>query len=356
MADNRPTFFQWLAGYREEPLTAFRKYQAAGGGLSYNQWLNQGKPSATTLTPRTQQILQQQPEQIAWLKEQQKFGAAGLMPSPQEQAQKAIETTKAGAEYGMIQQAEASAFPTTPPPAGYHYVWSSSGGVGLGGYVLEPIPPRAPPSERQPYAPYGVNPYDNPETPQQEGQFNPHTGQWEAPSGYITPQQQWEREQTSASADLQRQQMFAQQQYQAQQMGLQQQQLAWQQQEAEMQRAQQEKAYRAQLSAQPRSWLEYASYTGQEPVTQPWMLPLQAGQYGSQAGQPIPGWTAGTGRGMSALLNPSAQYWSRMGPTGQQQYLGYEQARTGAIPEETAFRLASSTPPGGRNVGLSWVR
>jgi hypothetical protein len=151
----------------------------------------------------------------------------------------------------------------------------------------------------------------------------------------------------------------------------------WQQQEAQRQ-------YEAALAAKGGlGWLESAAYTGQQPVIQPWMTPLMPGQYGygggpghvrkidlpvngnliikqegeaGGVGQPIPGWTPEEMSGMPALLNPSAQYWARMGPTAQQQYYGYKQARTGATPEETQFRLWSSSPPSGQYRGLTYTR
>lgn len=58
---------------------------------------------------------------------------------------------------------------------------------------------------------------------------------------------------------------------------------------------QQEQAnYLADLSAHPRSWLEYSAAAGTTPVVQPWMMPLSSQEYpeygGLQAGQPISGW------------------------------------------------------------------
>lgn len=132
--------------------------------------------------------------------------------------------------------------------------------------------------------------------------------------------------------------------------------LAAQQQYYQWQQQQAENAYKAQLAAQPKSWLEYAAYTGQEPVVQPWMLPLMPQEYGLQTGQPIPGYTEESMAGMPSLLNPSAQYLARMGPTAQQQLYGYQQAQTGAMPEETAWRQWSAAPPGGGATQLGWAR
>ena len=52
--------------------------------------------------------------------------------------------------------------------------------------------------------------------------------------------------------------------------------------------------------------------------------------------------------GMPGLLRPSRQYQARIGPTAEQMYYGYEQARTGARPEEQSWRLWSQAPPTGR--------
>lgn len=115
--------------------------------------------------------------------------------------------------------------------------------------------------------------------------------------------------------------------------------------------------YLAQLAAQPRSWLEYAAAAGETPVLQPWQMPLMPQQYqGLQAGQPIPGWAPESGMGMPQLTTPSRQYQARIGPTAQQQYLGYEQARTGALPSETEFRLWSAAPPSGVGSRLRYER
>lgn len=140
-------------------------------------------------------------------------------------------------------------------------------------------------------------------------------------------------------------------------LGLQQQQLAQQQQYQQWQMGQAERQYGAQLAAQPRSWLEYAAYTGEQPGIQPWMLPLMPQQYGQlQAGGAIPGYAPESMGGMPQLLTPSAQYQARMGPTAMQQYQGYQQARTGVLPEETQFRLWSGAPPGGQYGGLTYGR
>lgn len=196
--------------------------------------------------------------------------------------------------------------------------------------------------------------------------WNTRLGQWDYPPNWgqrpvselepISPYQQ-------EYLGLQEQQQRAQeQQFQ--------QQLAFQQQQAQMAQAEQERQYKSQLAAQPMSWLQYAAYTGQEPVVQPWMIPLGFQNTGGaitpqgfQIGQPLPGFEGQQGqREMQTFANlpqlgtPSAQLQSRWGPTAQAQYLGYQQARTGATPEETQFRLWSQKAPAGQWGGFTRFR
>ena len=143
------------------------------------------------------------------------------------------------------------------------------------------------------------------------------------------------------------------QQFEAQ-MAMQEKQLASEDQWRQSQMDLYNKQYGAQLAAQPHSWLEYSAFTGETPVVQPWMQPLSSGDYPQlQAGQEIPGYSATDMTGMPDLLRPSRQYQARMGPTAEQQWLGYQQADQGAIPEETLWRQQSAAPPSGRFAGLS---
>lgn len=178
-----------------------------------------------------------------------------------------------------------------------------------------------------------------------------------APAGY-TPVQQgggwWGLQSPETISPYQEQQATQWQQQQKTQQQQFSQQMGWQREQAQMQQAESERMEKARLSAQPISWLEYASYTGEQPAIQPWMQPLMAGQY--QTGQEIPGWTPQGGTEMPQLTTPSAQLWSRMGPTAQQQYAGYKQSRTGIRPEETLFRLEAGAPPGGSSPGLRWTK
>ncbi len=78
--------------------------------------------------------------------------------------------------------------------------------------------------------------------------------------------------------------------------------------------------------------------------------------YSPNGTTPVQGATGNVPDRMPTLLNPSMQYWTRMGPTSQAQYLGYQQMNTGAPPAETQFRLWNSAPPSGSNRGLYYGR
>ena len=239
--------------------------------------------------------------------------------------------------------------------AGQIWYWDGSGEYKEIGfdpaqvYEPEPVEPTVYPSPEgeAPTDPYG-----------RTATWDADNAQWRYPpdwgvdpatrrAGYVPPTTppQWR----PGELELQRQQMEQQAQQQA-----------WQQEEAQRQ-------YGAQLAAQPASYLQYAAYTGQQPAIQPWMLPLMPQQYQQLgAGQAIPGWQApqagqmdGFAQGMAGLpqlTRPSRQYQARMGPTALAQYGGYQQARTGARPEETSFRLWSAAPPSGQYQGLRYTR
>jgi len=176
--------------------------------------------------------------------------------------------------------------------------------------------------------------------------------------------EQLAQQQADEAARAQQQQQFqAQQAYQQQQFGLQQQQFGWQQEQAREAAATQQQNYLAQLASQPISWLQHAGASGEQPVVQPWMIPLMGQQYaGTVAGAPLPGFQQGQEGAtpsmsqLPQLTTPSQQYWARSTPTAQQQYLGYEQARTGARPEDVLWRLGQAAPPSGMNPQLRTVK
>jgi hypothetical protein len=181
-------------------------------------------------------------------------------------------------------------------------------------------------------------------------------------SPYEQAQLDWERykyehPQPDITSAYQQQQLQYQQQQAAQTAAYQQQQLAWQQQQAAAQLAADKESRLATLSANPKSWLEYAALAGQTPAVQPWMKPLMPQQYGNlNVGAAIPGYQSANMTGMPDLINPSAQYMARMGPTAQQQYYGYMQADKASTPAETEWRLWSQGPTGGQNRGLTQQR
>ena len=161
---------------------------------------------------------------------------------------------------------------------------------------------------------------------------------------------QFQQEQQAATEQWRGQQL-------QQQMQMQEQQLGWQREQAQMQQAESERRERARLSANPISWLQFASFTGETPVIQPWMKPLMSQQNPElQIGQAIPGWTEQGGTAMPQLTTPGAQLWSRMGPTAQAGFLGFQQSQQGIRPEEQMFRLGAQAAPGGRTGGWSWLR
>lgn len=215
--------------------------------------------------------------------------------------------------------------------------------------------------------------------------WNQRLGQWDYPPNWgqrpgdqpepIPPSQleqwEWEREQALRQFRLGEQQFGTQQQFQEQQLAQQQAQfqanLQFQQAQAQAAQEEQERRYMSQLAAQPISWLQYAAYTGQQPVIQPWMKPLgfqdTGGAVMPQVGQPIPGFQGQAGeKGIQSFANlpqlrtPSAQLQASWGPTAQAQWLGYKQARTGATPEESQFRSWSQRAPTGRFTGFSRFR
>jgi hypothetical protein len=147
----------------------------------------------------------------------------------------------------------------------------------------------------------------------------------------------------------------------------------WDKEQAEKQLAAEKEKYAAELRAKPVNWLQYAAYTGETPVIQPWMKPLMSQQYKDFGiGQAIPGWSNSSGgvqkmgtntigtndmlaeTDLPDLLNPSAQYMARLAPSMRQQYYGYQQADTGATPEDTQWWLGNMAPPGGQNTGLRY--
>jgi hypothetical protein len=169
---------------------------------------------------------------------------------------------------------------------------------------------------------------------------------------------QFNNPQPEVTSAYQQQQLANQQQSSQQTLAYQQAQLAAEQQWRQQQLDADKQQRLATLATQPKSWLEYASLANQAPVVQPWMLPLMPQDYQKTqpVGSAISGWTPENMKGMPDLVNPSAQYLARMGPTAQEQYYAYQQADQGLTPEEQQFRLWSQGPPSGSNKGLTAQR
>ncbi len=204
-----------------------------------------------------------------------------------------------------------------------------------------------------------------------------------APPTELTPFQQAQQEQREQEFQATQQRLTAESEatrlFREQQFGFQREQLEADRLFREQQLTGQREERLAQLAAQPISWLQHAALSGQTPVVQPWMIPLMRPGQNLQVGQPIPGFQPGLPGGaieqggflpgtatpapvgnqfanLPELRRPSAQLFARMGPTAQQQFLGFRQARTGIPPQETLFRQRQTGPPGSSGGGFQQQR
>ena len=202
------------------------------------------------------------------------------------------------------------------------------------------------------------------------------------PTG-LTPFQQAQQEQREQEFQATQQRLTAESEatrlFREQQFGFQREQLEADRLFREQQLTGQREERLAQLAAQPISWLQHAALSGQTPVVQPWMIPLMRPGQNLQVGQPIPGFqpalpggaveqggflpgtatpapVGSTFANLPELRRPSAQLFARMGPTAQQQFLGFRQARTGIPPQETLFRQRQTGPPGTPGGGFQQQR
>ncbi|KKL86064.1 hypothetical protein LCGC14_1948470 [marine sediment metagenome] len=202
------------------------------------------------------------------------------------------------------------------------------------------------------------------------------------PTG-LTPFQQAQQEQREQEFQATQQRLTAESEatrlFREQQFGFQREQLEADRLFRELQLTADREERLAQLAAQPISWLQHAALSGQTPVVQPWMIPLMRPGQNLQVGQPIPGFqpalpggaveqggflpgtatpapVGSTFANLPELRRPSAQLFARMGPTAQQQFLGFRQARTGIPPQETLFRQRQTGPPGTPGGGFQQQR
>lgn len=342
--DRRPTGLQWLWGMGDWP--EFEDYQRAGGGFGYEQWKREGKPPPPTgITPYAREILERTggvPPGVA----PERVG----LPAVGERVE--VERALRGvgkAEPTAPTELAAPTFPTAEPPTGYRWEYDSASMR----YVLKPIPGAAPRTEwereRLEEQARKAEEEAAKEDEERRRQWEWREEEARREEEQRRQQQEWTEQEAMREQTWREQQLAAQQQQQQQMLG-------WYREQAQMQQEEAERQEMARLSAQPMSWLQYASYTGEQPAVQKWMEPLMPQQYqGLEAGGAIPGWTPEGGTAMPQLTTPSAQLYSRMGPTAQQQMAGYRQARTGIRPEEQEFRRRAQAPPGGR-AGLRWTR
>lgn len=266
-------------------------------------------------------------------------------------------------EEQMQRSTSRPAFPTTTPQEGYRWVYSPQ----LNDYVQEPIPYQAPaqaePEPRQALDYQAWLNYRNrggnlsleewvaqgyPSPPSKE--ISPYE---QAGLGYQQEQLDEQIRQFNLQQDFMKQQLAAESQRQSQMID-------WYREQEQIQQEAQRQTQLANLRANPESWLEYASLAGETPVVQPWMVPLSPPGMPLSPGQGLPGWTT-QGESLQSLpelKTPSAQYIARIPPSARAQYGGYEQARTGARPEDVNWLLSSTVaPPGGGGGGrLRWLR
>ncbi|KKN56450.1 hypothetical protein LCGC14_0572230 [marine sediment metagenome] len=362
-------------------------YKNAGGRLSYTDWVKAERPGApaekglrfpweTTagegfIAPWTRQVAVPTQEGIRF---RQPLTLEQRRPPPPEEPTPTPEEEAAGVDLTGF-KIEVPPFPTDPPPEGFRWAFDRDMNRWVPqftGLTAQQQSQRELQQQQLGLQRQQQLGFPSPEQPPTDAfgrtaTWSERLGQWDYPPNWgqrpgdqpapISPFQQQQ-------FGLQEQQFGLQQQQIEQQQAQFQEQLAFQQQAQQQAAQEQEQRYRAQLAAQPINWLQYAAYTGEQPVIQPWMMPLgfqetggQVAPQGMQIGQPIPGVQGQqTFANMPALTTPSAQLQAQWGPTAQAQFLGYRQARTGAAPAETQFRLGSGRAPTGQFGGFSRFR
>lgn len=362
-----PTEWPWL-----KPMfdPEFDKYRDAGGTLHYDAWVEAGRPSTPSpvgLTYKAKQALEKRGLPIP-------PGVTFAEPTPREEVGVALEPEREAAGVDLGAGMPVRWETVTEGGWTYNVGYDEEGNIVSRdplGRVAEPTPtyPREP-TQPETWTDNSGNvmAWDEDKNDYIKVGYDPAKDLSRQPLP-ISPSQQREfdimQQQFGQTLGLQQQQFAAgQQQFQ--------QQLEFEQAQAQAAQEEQERQYRSQLAAQPINWLQYAAYTGEEPVIQPWMVPLGFQNVGGQMtpqgqpqpGQPIPGVQMGqagqqgiqTFAGLPQLTTPSAQLQARWGPTAQAQFLGYRQARTGAAPEETQFRLGAGRAPTGAFRGFSRFR
>ena len=318
----------------------FQAYLSKGGRMGHTEWSSAGRPESPDapggegVTVRTKQALSKAGITPDMSIEEQQLRRQEYQKGQQEEADTRAATEAFRQTEALRVEREAGAW-ATPIPGGAKEgdIVTVGGRIGYWTRDERGYPSFNPVGAETQRPIQGRSPFDNPETSEEEGVFNPNTGEWSPPYGYVSPEEK-----------RQQQQFDVQMEYY---------------QERDRKQAEADKqAWLAKLRANPASWLEYASASGQAPTIQPWMLPLMPQQYqGTRAGQEIPGYQAGVeSMNLPELTRPSAQYMSRISPSARQQYGGYEMARTGQTPEDISWRLWSQAPPSGGYKGARRLR
>ncbi len=371
--DERRAFLDYLVD-RRGPIGRFMAKTGRTNYVEnsfYAEWVRGGR--STTYTPMAVRPLSR--EDVEGLGEKditpEMLKAAGLPtappPTPLEQIRIQLEAAEEAAKAPPLADGDDDAgapgippFPTSPPPEGFKWVFDRN--------VLQWVPQEMPTRPLQPeaQAPFRFEQPDGAEEDRfgRKKIWNPNTGTWGFPPNWNVDPATMGADFMSAWQRGQLEEMEAGRLATADQF---QQQLAGQREER-----------LAQLAAQPISWLQHAALSGQTPVVQPWMIPLMRPGQNLQVGQPIPGFQPGAPGGaqqggfvpgtatpqplgtqfsnLPELRRPSAQLFARMGPTEQQQYLGFRQAGTGIPPQETLFRQRQTGPPGSGGGGFQQQR
>ncbi len=340
---------QWwnpMAGWGGSPeRRAFEEYQQKGGPLGWRTWIMQGQPRPPItsqpewLTPRTRGVMGMPEYAEAEAARQVGLpfpGQAGAVPPS------TPSTPSGGTKVNIFDTYEEA---LAAAPAGWEPELTETGQ-----WSFRRVPTKAG-KEEMPEGFYKT--YKEAAVAAPEGWVPVQTsGGWWGLKQTETDTTQWEQDWQQKQFEWEQQQAAQEQQQFETQMN-------WYREQAAVEKQEQERQYKSQLLANPMSWLQYSAYTGEQPAIQEWMKPLMSQQY--QTGQALPGWQTGQTEGqpmssLEELRNPSMQYFARMGPTAQQQWMGYQQTRTGATPEESQFRLKSGAPPGGRYGGFRWMR
>jgi len=334
----KPSFLEWMWGMGDRP--EFEEYQQMGGGLSYNQWVKQGKPSPpTALSGYGASRLQAkgipidpsvtigvQPGDYAAIARRTQ-GAGGL-------------SGDAGYEEALQQQLDSEA-----EERAYKRRQDTLDRIRESEkFEYGKEQDRLAREER---ASTAKAKQEAEMTPAQQAEFDYREKQDIKDRQREEDYQDWLELKTKR--DREQSQRWKEQEWEQALRDRE-----WERQRFMLEQQADEQSRLSALAAQPTSWLRYAAEANEPPVVQDWMKQLLPEQYQDlQTGSQIPGWSPTDMTNMPALLNPSAQLQSRMGPTNLQELYGYKQARTGQTPEESQYKMWGGGAPTGTFGGYS---